>query len=66
MLTPLIQQHNVKLPPVLNIGFQVLLGVLFGVPGLIVAAPLAVVAMISMQRFYVEDYLGDTLSPSED
>ncbi len=66
LLTPLIQQRNVKLPPVLNIGFQVLLGVLFGVPGLIVAAPLAVVAMISTQRFYVEDYLGDALSSGED
>ncbi len=66
LLTPLIQQRNVQLPPVLNVGFQVLLGVLFGVPGLIVAAPLAVVAMVSSQRFYVEDYLGDALSPSED
>ncbi len=53
LLTPLIQQRNVQLPPVLNVGFQVLLGVLFGVPGLIVAAPLAVVAMVSSQRFYV-------------
>ncbi len=66
LLTPLIQQRNVKLPPVLNVGFQVLLGVLFGVPGLIVAAPLAVVAMVCTRRFYVEDYLGDPLSPSED
>jgi predicted PurR-regulated permease PerM len=60
LLTPLIQQRNVKLPPVLNVGFQVLLGVLFGVPGIIVAAPLAVVAMVMVKRFYVEDYLGDT------
>ncbi len=51
LLTPLIQQRNVKLPPVLNVGFQVLLGVLFGVPGLIVAAPLAVVAMVCTRRF---------------
>lgn len=65
LLTPLIQQRNVKLPPVLNVSFQVLLGILFGVPGLIVAAPLAVVSMIVMQRFYVEDYLGDSLAQDE-
>lgn len=66
LLTPLIQQRNVKLPPVLNVGFQVLLGVLFGIPGLIVAAPLAVVAMVVTQRFYVEDYLGDPLRSDQE
>ncbi len=65
LLTPLIQQRNLKLPPVLNVAFQVLLGVLFGVPGLIVAAPLAVVAMIVVQRLYVEDYLGDSSASDE-
>ena len=59
LLTPLVQQHNVKLPPVLNVGVQVLLGVLFGVAGLIVAAPLTVVGMVLVKRLYVEDYLGD-------
>jgi predicted PurR-regulated permease PerM len=44
----------------------VLLGVLFGVPGLIVAAPLTVVAMLLVQRFYVEDYLGDPLPAEEE
>lgn len=68
LLTPLIQQRNVKLPPVLNVSAQILMGVTFGVVGLIVAAPLAVVAMTLVQRFYIEDYLGDwTLSSkSED
>jgi predicted PurR-regulated permease PerM len=65
LLTPLVQQRNVKLPPVLNIGFQVLLGVLFGLPGLILAAPLAVVAMILTKRLYVEDCLGDQLGSDE-
>ena len=67
LLTPLIQQRNVKLPPVLNVSMQILMGVLFGVAGLIVAAPMAVVLMVMVQRFYVEDYLGDQLEdPSND
>lgn len=66
LLTPLIQQRNVKLPPVVNVGMQILMGVLFGVAGLIVAAPLAVIGMVLTQRFYVEDYLGDDLKESND
>ncbi len=61
LLTPLVQQRNVRLPAVLNVSVQVLMGVLYGVAGLVVASPLAVVGMVLIQRFYVEDYLGDTL-----
>jgi predicted PurR-regulated permease PerM len=58
-LTPLIQQRAVHLPPVLLIGVQVLMGTLFGIMGLILAAPLTVVGMIAVQYLYVEDTLGE-------
>jgi predicted PurR-regulated permease PerM len=61
LVTPLVQQKSVDLPPVLNVGVQVLMGVLFGVVGLIVAAPLTVCGMVLVKRFYVEDMLGDRL-----
>ena len=61
LLTPLVQQRNVHLPPVLNVGTQVILGVLVGIPGLILAAPLAVLGMVLVKRLYVEDTLGDQL-----
>ena len=64
LLTPLIQQRNVHLPPVLNVGMQILMGVLFGVLGLIVAAPFTVCLMIAVKRLYVEDILGDTVEPT--
>ncbi len=59
LITPLVQQHNVDLPPVLNVGIQILSGVLFGILGLIAAAPMAVCGMILVKRLYVEDVLGD-------
>jgi predicted PurR-regulated permease PerM len=62
LLTPLVQQRNVRLPAVLNVSVQVLMGILYGVAGLVVASPLAVVGMVLVQRFYVEDYLGDSFS----
>jgi predicted PurR-regulated permease PerM len=38
----------------------VLLGLLAGGLGLALAAPLAAVCMVFVQRFYVEDILGDS------
>lgn len=64
LLTPLVQQRNVDLPPVLAVAIQILMGVLVGVLGLIMAAPLTVLGMILVKRLYVEDTLGDSLQKS--
>jgi predicted PurR-regulated permease PerM len=58
-LVPLIQKWTVELPPALAILSLVIFGVLFGVPGIIVAAPLMIVAMILVQKLYIEGVLGD-------
>lgn len=59
MLTPLIQQRMVSLPPVLTIMSQLLAGIWAGPIGVTFAAPLAVVLMVLVQRLYIERYLGD-------
>lgn len=59
LLTPLLQQHMADLPPALTISMQVLLGVLAGIVGVIVAAPLTAAAMVMIRMWYVEDLLGD-------
>lgn len=59
LLTPLLQQRMVDLPPAFTLGVQVLLGVLVGAMGLILAAPLAAAGMVIVQMWYVEDVLGD-------
>ena len=51
------------LPPVMTIFGVIAFGVLFGLPGVVVAAPLLVVAMVLVQRLYIEDVLGDELPP---
>ena len=58
-LVPLIQKWTVELPPALAILSLVIFGVLFGIPGIIVAAPLMIVVMILVQKLYVEGMLGD-------
>jgi len=57
LLTPLIQQRAVALPPVLVISAQILMGILLGIMGVVVATPLAAVALILVKRLYVEDLI---------
>lgn len=59
LLTPLLQQRMLDLPPALIITMQVLLGVLAGVLGVILATPLTAAATVMIRMWYVEDILGD-------
>lgn len=59
VLTPLLQQSMVDLPPALTISMQVLLGVFGGVMGIILATPLTAAAIVMTRMWYVEDLLED-------
>lgn len=59
ILTPLIQRRAVNLPPALIIGAIVIMGLLFGLPGVILATPFAAVALVAVKRLYIEDVLND-------
>lgn len=56
---PMIQQKAVNLAPALLITAQVLLSLVFGMVGLILAAPLAIVAMVAVRKLWVEHTLGE-------
>jgi predicted PurR-regulated permease PerM len=58
-ITPLIQKRMVALPPALILLAQVLLGVLVGGFGLILATPLAAAALVIVNMVYIEDVLHD-------
>ncbi len=61
VLTPLVFQRRLHIPPMLTIGAQVVLGTLLGIVGVIFATPLTACAMVLVQRLYVEDALGDEI-----
>ncbi len=61
VLTPLVDRKSVELPPVVTITAQVLLGLLFGFVGLLVAEPLTAALLILVKMLYVEDVLGDPI-----
>ena len=60
VLVPMIQHKAVNLAPALLIAMQVLFSLVFGVVGLILAAPLTIVAMVAVQKLWVEHTLGET------
>ncbi|WP_266206119.1 AI-2E family transporter [Pontibacter kalidii] len=57
VITPIIFQKTVDLPPALLLFFQVLLGILQGALGLLLAAPILAVLMVWVNEFYVKDVL---------
>ena len=62
ILVPMIQQKAVDLAPALLIAVQVLFSLIFGVVGLILAAPLTIVAMVAVQKLWVEHTLGEKVA----
>lgn len=59
LVAPLIQKEAVDVPPAWTLFAIVLLGAMFGIMGVALAAPLLAVARIAVLRFYVEDWLQD-------
>ncbi|MEO6437056.1 MAG: AI-2E family transporter, partial [Tepidisphaeraceae bacterium] len=66
VLTPIIQRKAVDLPPALGIIAQILLGILVGVVGLLLAWPLCAAVVLLVKMLYVEDVLGDELPTPDD
>lgn len=58
-ITPYIHQKVVSLAPAWLLMAQLIMGAGFGILGLLLAPPLAVVAMMLVQMFYVRDVLGE-------
>lgn len=59
VVTPLIEQKQVSIPPALLIAFQAIMGVLFGFLGAAVASPLLAASKTLVEEAYIKDVLGD-------
>jgi predicted PurR-regulated permease PerM len=67
MILPLVEKHLVSMPPALLLFAVVAIGLVFGIPGVLLAAPLTVVAFVLVKQLYVRDLLGQpTEVPGED
>lgn len=57
VITPLILKKAIELPPALLLFFQVLIGILAGALGLLLAAPLLAVIMVLTRELWIKDVI---------
>ena len=57
LITPMIEKKMVHLPPALTLFWMVLLGILTGILGLIMATPILAALIVIIKELYVKDYL---------
>jgi predicted PurR-regulated permease PerM len=62
ILVPLVQRRVARLPPALTLSAQIILGVLAGFLGLLLATPLVAATLVIIRMVYIEDVLGDHAS----
>lgn len=63
VLTPLVMRRMVSLPPALTLSATIIAGVMFGIAGVLLATPLALMVVILVRMIYVNDVLGDDVAP---
>lgn len=67
ILTPIIQQRSVLIPPVLILFAIVVFGFMFGLAGILLAVPLTVAITVLVKKLWVRETLGErTEIPGED
>lgn len=63
LLSPLVEQRTVALPPALVIFSTLLLATFFGPSGVILASPLTATCIVAVKLLYVQDTLGQAARP---
>jgi predicted PurR-regulated permease PerM len=62
-ITPLVQDEEVDLPPVLTIFATLAFAMIFGASGVFLASPLVLLIIVAVNVFYLEGYLGEHPRP---
>ena len=59
IITPTVQRHMVSIPPAVLVFAVVAAGIVLGPMGVLLAAPLTVVAFVLVERLYMQDLLDE-------
>jgi len=59
LITPYIERRTISLPPAITLIVQLLMGIIAGLLGLALAAPLAAVVLVLVKMIYIEDIIED-------
>lgn len=66
LLTPLVMKNSLELPPILTIMAQGVMGIAFGLLGVLIAVPLLAAVIVPVKMLYVQDAVGDPVPVFED
>jgi len=66
VITPLILEKKLDIPPVLTVLAVAAMGIVFGVLGMLVAEPLLAAVLVTTKMLYVEDVVGDEVTVGKD
>lgn len=64
LLTPLIEQRTVSVPPALSLTAMLVAALMFGWLGLLLAAPATAALLVLVRMVYLEDTLGERPAPT--
>ena len=59
IIEPVIERRMVGIPPALLLFAVLVAGILFGAPGVVIAAPLTVVVYVAVKKLYMRHVLGE-------
>jgi predicted PurR-regulated permease PerM len=60
VFTPLVQRHEISMPPILTLSVQIVFGAMWGILGLTLATPITASMTVLVKMLYIEDILRDT------
>jgi predicted PurR-regulated permease PerM len=66
VITPLILEKKLDIPPVLTVVGVSAMGIVFGVLGMLVAEPLLAAVLVLTKMLYVQDVVGDDVKVGDD
>ncbi len=61
ILTPLIIQRTVLVPPLITLTAQVVFGMAAGIVGIVFALPVMAALIVMVKYFYIQDFLGEEI-----
>jgi len=66
VITPLLLEKRLAIPPVMTVVAVAALGIVFGVLGMLIAEPLLAVVLVTTKMLYVKDVVGDEVHVGKD
>lgn len=66
VITPLLLEKKLDIPPVLTVVAVAAMGMVFGVLGMLIAEPLLAATLVATKMLYVEDVVGDDVKVGKD